>query len=86
MIKSSTQLAIGPGEAPIWLKLEKLLGKTALQPLMLTLPGVGLKDLVPVKEAGILKDPPRSEPKAKGTHLAATKAASPPELPPHDLD
>ncbi len=52
---------------------------------MLTLPGVGLNERVPVKEAGILKLPHRSVPKARGTHFTATKAASPPELPPHDL-
>ena len=40
---------------------------------------------MPLKAAGILIDPPKSEPTAKGTHLEATNAASPPELPPHDL-
>ncbi len=38
-----------------------------------------------MKAAGTLIDPPISVPRAKGTHLAATKAASPPELPPHTL-
>lgn len=68
----------------MWLNGEKLFFKTALHPLMLTLPGVGLKLLVPVNDAGILKLPPRSDPNAKGTHFAATKPASPPELPPHE--
>lgn len=35
--------------------------------------------------AGILKLPPRSDPSAKGTQLAATSPASPPEEPPQDL-
>ncbi len=30
--------------------------------------------------------PPMSDPKARGTHLAPTKPASPPELPPQVLD
>lgn len=29
--------------------------------------------------------PPMSDPNARGTHLEATRPASPPELPPHDL-
>lgn len=49
---------------------------------MLTLPGVGLKLNIPLNEAGILREPPRSEPRANGTHFADIRAASPPELPP----
>jgi hypothetical protein len=52
---------------------------------MEVLPGVGLKLRVPVKDAGILRLPPRSEPNANGTQLEATSPASPPELPPQDL-
>lgn len=39
---------------------------------------------IPLKFAGILIDPPISEPRAIGTHLAATSPASPPDDPPHD--
>ena len=47
--------------------------------------GVGLKETIPVKVLGTRKLPERSVPMAKGTHLEATRLASPPELPPEDL-
>ena len=37
---------------------------------------------MPLKAAGTLMLPPISPPIARGTHLAATSDASPPELPP----
>lgn len=43
---------------------------------------VGLKPITPEQEAGDLILPPISVPIANGTHLDATKAPSPPELPP----
>ncbi len=42
--------------------------------------------MIPVKWHGILILPPMSDPKDIGTHRAATRPASPPELPPQDLE
>lgn len=47
---------------------------------------LGFNVVIPQKEAGILKDPPKSEPRPMGLHLEAIKAASPPVLPPAILD
>ena len=47
--------------------------------------GVGLKPVMPLNVAGIRILPPMSDPKAIGTHLAATMPASPLLEPPHDL-
>ena len=38
-----------------------------------------------MKAAGILKLPPRSEPRANGTQFETTSPASPPDEPPQDL-
>jgi hypothetical protein len=54
-------------------------------PFTLTLVVVGFNPTTPQNAGGILTDPPISEPNPTGTHLAATKAASPPELPPTTL-
>lgn len=54
-------------------------------PSIETLSAVGLKPIIPVKAAGDLKDPPKSEPIPAGVHFVATRAASPPEEPPQDL-
>lgn len=63
----------------------KLLCKIFLSPALLTLSGVGLSPLIPLKAQGTLILPPISFPKANGAHLDATIPPSPPELPPHDL-
>jgi len=87
--KSDTEWAIGPGEAEMNLRgggRTPLFFMTISQPSRLTLPGVGLKLLTPVKAAGILRLPARSDPIANGTHKPPTRPASPPELPPQDLD
>ncbi len=82
---SSTDLAIGPGEGKI-LSKTFFLGKLLKCPLMLSLLSVGLIVYIPQNPAGDLKLPPMSDPILKGTHLAATKPASPPELPPGVLN
>ena len=45
-------------------------------------PRVGLRPNNPQHEAGILMEPPPSEPCANGTSPAATAAAAPPDEPP----
>ena len=59
---------MGPIDALILLKGQKLSFWEDLQPFILVLPGVGLKLMVPVKLLGIRKLPPRSDPIANGTH------------------
>jgi hypothetical protein len=83
--KSETEFEIGPTEAGMNGEEQYPFLSTLLLPYKLVLPGVGLNAFMPVKAAGILKLPPKSDPRAIGTHLAATNPASPPELPPHDL-
>ena len=53
-----------------------------MDPLTVDLELVGLKPTIPHMEAGIRMDPATSDPRAKGTHPAATSAASPPDEPP----
>lgn len=43
---------------------------------------VGLNEYTPQKAAGILADPPESDPRPKEHALAATRAPYPPEEPP----
>jgi hypothetical protein len=54
-------------------------------PLKLSLLELHLNPTTPQKAGGIRTLPPISEPIPKGTHLAATKEASPPEEPPTSL-
>ena len=63
----------------------KFLSRADLLSSEVNLQLVGLRPHIPLKREGILMLPPMSEPRAKGTHLAATRPPSPPELPPHDL-
>ena len=51
----------------------------------MTLLGLGLRVNTPLKWDGTLKLPPKSVPIEKGTHLVATRAASPPDDPPQLL-
>ena len=51
-------------------------------PFLVSLSDVGLNPTMPQKEAGPRRDPATSVPIANGTHLIATKAASPPLEPP----
>ena len=44
-----------------------------------------LKPNTPQKFAGVRTDPPMSVPNPQGEHLAAIRAASPPDEPPADL-
>ena len=78
----STHLVIGPAVDLITIcpALSCSLGIT--MPLELSLPGVGLNPTIPVKCAGRRIEPPISLPNPNGVQPLATKAASPPLLPP----
>lgn len=63
-------------------KVQALFLHPVAPPLFEHLKLVGLKPLIPLNAAGTLMLPPMSPPTDRGTHLAATNEASPPELPP----
>lgn len=54
-------------------------------PLLDVLKLEGFIAKAPLNIAGTLREPPTSLPFERGTHLAPTKAPSPPELPPQVL-
>ena len=85
-MQSLTDLANGPAVAVKWpLGISKLQSLAEFPPLYVNLYWVGLNPTIPLNAAGILILPPISVPIPSGTHLAATRPASPPLLPPHDL-
>lgn len=80
--KSSTVCPNGPVADFKSEKVEALFLHPVAPPLVVTLKLDGLYPLIPLNAAGTLILPPISPPTERGTHWAATKEASPPELPP----